>query len=174
MERGGKTLTGVERHFPDSEIIVTKTDTRGWITYANEVFSAISGYGEAEALGQPHSLIRHPHMPRCVFKLLWDTIEAGREIFAYVNNRAKNGDHYWVFAHVTPTFASGGDIVGYHSSRRSPKRSAIDAVVPLYDRLLRAEQAAADRKTGLAASTAMLHDLLARQGKSYDAFVLSL
>ena len=173
---GGRVnnLTGVERTFPESEIIVTKTDTRGWIIYANEVFCRVAGYAETEALGKPHSIIRHPHMPRCVFKLLWDTIQAGNEIFAYVNNRAKNGDHYWVLAHVTPTFDARRDIVGFHSSRRSPRRDAVDAVIPLYDRLLDAERSAADPKAGLSASTALLHQLLEMKGTSYDAFVLSL
>ena len=174
MGHRARCLTGVERTFPESEIIVTKTDTRGWITYANEVFCQVAGYTEAEALGQPHSIIRHPEMPRCVFKLLWDTIQSGQEIFAYVNNRAKNGDHYWVLAHVTPTFDAHRRIVGYHSSRRCPKRSAIDAVALVYDRLLATERAAPDPKTGLDASCAMLNQLLEQKGISYDAFVLSL
>ncbi len=174
MTRQDNGLTGVERTFPESEIIVTKTDTRGRITYANEVFVSISGYSEAEALGQPHSIIRHPDMPRCVFKLLWDTIEAGQEIFAYVNNRAKNGDHYWVFAHVTPTFDRTHGIIGYHSNRRSPRREAINAICPVYDQLLRVERQNADRKAGLRASTAMLHDFLAKQDTTYDALVHAL
>ena len=95
-----------ESPFDENEIIVSKTDTRGRITYANDVFSRVSRFGVAELLGAPHSIIRHPDMPRCVFKLLWDTIQAKQEIFAYVVNMAKNGDHYWVFAHVTPSFAS--------------------------------------------------------------------
>jgi PAS domain S-box-containing protein len=94
MSRHEVPLTGVARTFPDTEIIVSKTDTKGRLTYVNDVFSDVSGYTEAEVLGDPHSLVRHPDMPRCVFKLLWQTIEAGDEIFAYVNNRAKNGDHY--------------------------------------------------------------------------------
>lgn len=173
MARDGQHLTRVARRFPEDEIIVTKTDPRGRIIYANEVFIDVSGYGERELLGQQHSMIRHPEMPRCIFKLLWETIAAGKEIFAYVNNRCKNGDNYWVLAHVTPTY-SGGNISGYHSNRRSPKQSAIDAVVPLYERLFRAEQGAADRKAGLASSGTMLDDLLAKRGMSYDAFVLSL
>ena len=96
-------LTGVERFFDKDEIIVSKTDLKGRMTYCNDVFLRIAGYTEQELLGQPHSIIRHPDMPRCVFKLLWDTIGAGKEIFAYVINRAKNGDHYWVLAHVTPS-----------------------------------------------------------------------
>ncbi len=174
MGRRETGLTGVERTFPESEIIVTKTDTRGRITYANEVFCQIAGYSEAEALGQPHSLIRHPEMPRCVFKLLWDRIQSGKEVFAYVNNRAKTGDHYWVLAHVTPTFDSQGQIAGYHSSRRCPRRAAIETVIPLYDRLLATERAAADRQSGMAASGALLHQLLDQKGIGYDAFVLSL
>src|ERR1700761_2971359 len=114
------TLTGVERHFDTDDVIVTKTDPGGRLTYANEVFLNISHLTEKQALGAPHSIIRHPDMPASVFRLLWQTIQEGREIFAYVLNRATNGDHYWVFAHVTPSFDAGGNIVGYHSNRRVP------------------------------------------------------
>ena len=114
--------TGVERTFGQDEIIVSKTDLKGRITYANRVFLQVAGYTEREVLGAPHSLIRHPDMPRSVFQLLWDTIQGGREVFAYVVNLAKNGDHYWVLAHVTPTFDDAGKIVGYHSMRRLPAR----------------------------------------------------
>ncbi len=96
--------TGIERTFKEDEIIVSKTDLKGIITYANRTFLDVALYREDEVLGMPHSIIRHPDMPRCVFKLLWDTIEEGNEIIAYVKNMAKNGDFYWVFAHVTPTF----------------------------------------------------------------------
>ncbi|MBT3307547.1 MAG: PAS domain S-box protein [Alphaproteobacteria bacterium] len=82
------SLTGVERFFEDDEIIVSKTDLKGRVTYANRVFLRLAGYTEQEVLGQPHSIIRHPEMPRCVFKLLWDTLEDGKEIFAYVINRS--------------------------------------------------------------------------------------
>ena len=116
------SLTGVERTFGTDEIIVSKTDTKGRIIYANEVFLRLAGFSEREIIGQPHSIIRHPAMPRCVFKLLWDTISSGKECFAYVLNRSKNGDHYWVLAHVTPTFDSKGTIVSYHSNRRNPRR----------------------------------------------------
>jgi len=108
MARQDVPLTGVERFFDADEVIVSKTDLKGRITYANRVFQRVAGYGEAELMGAPHSIVRHPAMPRCVFKLLWDTLEAKQEIFAYVINRARNGDHYWVFAHVTPSFDAGG------------------------------------------------------------------
>ena len=169
------TLTGVERFFEESQLIVTKTDLKGRITYANRVFLGIAGYDENEAIGKPHNIIRHPDMPRCVFKLLWDTIEAGREIFAYVLNRSRNGDHYWVFAHVTPSFDTAGRIVGYHSNRRVPRRAAIDAVVPVYRQLLDIEaRYPNDPKAGMAASFDAVVSLLQSQGLTYDQFVFSL
>ena len=167
-------LTGVERFFDEDEIIVSKTDLKGRITYANQVFQQVAGYTEEELLGVPHSIVRHPDMPRCVFKLLWDTIEAGQEIFAYVINRAKNGDHYWVFAHVTPSFDEQGNIIGYHSSRRVPRREAIEAITPIYKALLDKEAEFENRKEGMAASFQVVVDLLTSKGIGYDEFVFSV
>src|SRR5580704_8741733 len=99
MKHSAVRPTGRERTFPEDEIIASKTDVKGVITYANRTFMEVSLYSEEELLGQPHSIVRHPDMPRCVFKLLWDTIQKGDEIFAYVKNMCKNGDFYWVFAH---------------------------------------------------------------------------
>lgn len=166
--------SGRERTFGVDEVIVSKTDTRGIITYANDVFLRIAGMSERDAIGAPHSIIRHPDMPRAVFKLLWDTVQHGDEIFAYVVNLASNGDHYWVFAHITPTFGPDGTIIGYHSNRRVPDRSAIEALTPLYARLKGIEDAAADRAAGLDASIAALHATLADLGIGYDEFVFSL
>jgi PAS domain S-box-containing protein len=88
----------VERPVPEDKFLVSKTDPRGIITYANEVFIEVSGYTEEELIGKPHNIIRHPDMPRTVFKLLWDTIKSGREFWGYVKNMAKDGSYYWVFA----------------------------------------------------------------------------
>jgi len=174
MARRDVHLTGVERFFEPDEVIVSKTDLKGRITYANRVFQRVAGYGEEELLGQPHSIVRHPDMPRCVFKLLWDTLGAGQEIFAYVVNRARNGDHYWVFAHVTPSYDESGRVIGYHSSRRVPERSAIEKVVPLYRTLLEIEDKHADRKQGMEAAFAAVVALLTEKGIGYDEFVFSL
>ena len=78
-----ENLTGVERLVKDDQIIVSKTDTKGRITYCNEIFMRIAGYKESELIGQPHNIVRHPAMPRCVFKLLWDTIDTGAEKAIY-------------------------------------------------------------------------------------------
>jgi len=170
-----KSLTGVERFFKDDEIIVSKTDLKGHITYANDVFLRLADMTEKEALGAPHSVIRHPHMPRCVFKLLWDTVQEGKEIFAYVVNRSANGDHYWVLAHVTPSFDGSGNVTGYHSNRRVPERNIVDNVIaPLYKDLLAEEQRHANRKDGLEASFGNVVNLLQDKGVNYDEFVLTL
>lgn len=166
--------TGLERTFADHEIIVSKTDLKGRITYANHTFIQISGYVEEELLGQPHNLIRHPDMPRSVFKLLWNTIQSGEEIFAYVVNLCKNGDHYWVLAHVTPTFNLSGEIIGYHSSRRVPERQALNKVIPLYRSLNRIEAASSDWRTGIQNATVELLSQLDAAGMNYDEYIFAL
>lgn len=168
-------VTGVERSFDKDEIIVSKTDLKGRMTYVNRVFMDVAGYEEGELLGEPHSLIRHPDMPRCVFKLLWDTLQAKNEIFAYVINRCKNGDYYWVHAHVTPSYKSGGEVVGYHSNRRVPDRRVLDGtIIPLYKLLLDEEKKHANSKTGMAASFQMVLDFLNEKGMGYDEWIASL
>ncbi len=166
--------TGRERLFDPDDIIVTKTDLKGRITYGNGTFLQISGLTERQAIGAPHSIIRHPDMPRAVFKLMWDQIQAGREIFAYVVNLAVNGDHYWVFAHVTPTFDENGSIIGYHSNRRVPERSAVETVQALYAKLLEIERGEHSRADGLTKSSDALADLLRSRGCTYDSYVFSL
>jgi PAS domain S-box-containing protein len=167
------TLTGRARTFSENEFIVSKTDPRGVMTYTNKLFLDISEYTEAEMLGQPHNVIRHPHMPRCIFKLMWESIKTRQEVFAYVMNRCKNGDHYWVLAHVTPTLNATNEIVGYHSSRRSPRAQALDVIQPLYRELQRIEEEKGGR-TGLDAATQHLHAAAAKGGMKYDQFVLSI
>lgn len=162
-----------ERLMRENDFIVSKTDPRGIITYGNPIFIEFSGYSESELLGVQHNIIRHPDMPRAAFKLVWDTIQAGREVFAYVKNMSRDGGFYWVFAHVTPDFGPDGQIVGYTSVRRCPKRSAIEAIEPVYRRMLAAEQAAGARDA-LSAGAKVLEDLLQQSGKSYEELVFSL
>lgn len=174
VQANGPRPAAFERTLGDDEIIVTKTDTKGRITYANDVFLRVSAYTEAEVLGQPHNMIRHPDMPRCIFKLLWDTLDARQEVFAYVKNLAGDGAYYWVLAHVTPSLGAGGRVVGYHSSRRVPTRKALDAVRPLYASLLATEARHPRPADGLDASMAQLNEFLAQRGVTYDQFLWSL
>ncbi|MGH1456128.1 MAG: PAS domain-containing protein [Alphaproteobacteria bacterium] len=169
------TPTGVERFFNIDEIIVSKTNPKGHMTYINRVFMDISGYKEHELLDQPHSLIRHPDMPRCIFKLLWDTLQSKKEIFAYVVNMCKNGDHYWVLAHVTPSYDAAGHITGYHSNRRVPNREIIDnTIIPLYKLLIEEEKRHSNRKEGMNTAFQSLLNILEEKGMEYDEFIFSL
>lgn len=176
------TPTGVERPFADDEIIVSKTDLTGHILYVNDVFLRVSDFTRAELVGAPHSIIRHPDMPRAVFQTLWTGLQANREVFAYIVNLAKNGDHYWVFAHVTPSVDAAGRILGYHSNRRTVDRRALVAVQALYAELREVERrvesgaagADASKRAAVAASLAHLDAHLAARRQSYDEFVWSL
>lgn len=167
--------TNVEVFFDKDDIIVSKTDLKGRIVYANQVFCDIAGYRESEVIGQPHSMIRHPDMPRSVFKLLWDSITQGQEIFAYVKNMAKNGDHYWVFAHVTPSFDSNRQVIGYHSNRRVPQRNVLEGtIVPLYARLLAEERKHGNGKEAVAAGFHSLTEFINARKMPYEKLVFSL
>ncbi|MFO1152861.1 MAG: PAS domain-containing protein [Rhodospirillales bacterium] len=166
--------TGIERPWGEEEIIVSKTDLKGKITYANDVFQRVAQMSERELLGKPHNIIRHPAMPRCVFKLLWDTLKARREIFAFVLNMAKNGDHYWVFAHVTPSTNADGAVVGYHSNRRKPRAEQIAKITPIYEALRQEEGRYASPKDGMDAATRLLLAELQKTGMEYDEFVFSV
>ena len=166
--------SGQERTFGADELIVSKTDTRGIITYANDVFCRVGAYELHEVIGQPHNLIRHPDMPRAVFKLLWDTVGSGKELFAYVNNLAADGANYWVLAHVTPSLGAGGKVVGYHSSRRRPAPAGVEAIKPLYRELLVEESRAGSGRAAAEAGSALLGRRLAERGVDYDEFVWSL
>ncbi|WP_135081718.1 PAS domain S-box protein [Terasakiella sp. SH-1] len=164
-----------EVFFNNHELIVSKTDLKGRITYANDVFLKVSGYGLDEIMGQPHNMIRHDFMPRSVFHLLWTTLQERKEIFAYVVNKTKNDGHYWVLAHVTPSLNLEGDVIGYHSSRRVPERDLLEGhIIPLYNELNRIEQAANNRKLGMQDAVSYLQDVVQGYAPDYHQFILTL
>jgi PAS domain S-box-containing protein len=169
------TPTDREVYFDRDRFIVSKTDLKGRLTYVNRTFRDISVYTAKELLGAPHSIVRHPDMPRAVFKFMWDRILEGNEIFAYVKNITKLGDHYWVFAHVTPSFDGAGSFLGFHSNRRAPDRRVLtETIIPLYAALLKTEQATTNAKDGLAASYRQFIDIVQSKARSYDEMVFSL
>jgi len=151
------------------DFIVSKTDLHGKIIYGNKIFIKISGYDESELLGEPHSLLRHPDMPKVIFSLLWERIKSKEEIFAYVKNLCKDGSHYWVFANVTATLDERGGIRDFHSVRRKPSAAAMEAIPALYKQLLFAE-----KNEGIEASKRVLDKVLNEKGVDYGKFVLSL
>lgn len=161
-----------ERRFDADEFIVTKTDLKGRITYANRVFMRMSDYAEESLLGVQHNIVRHPDMPRGAFKHLWDTIQTGREWFGFVKNMAANGDFYWVFANVTVDYHNDQKI-GYYSVRRQAPQKAVDVIASLYAEMSRIEQAAGPAKA-CEASLAWLDQQLAAKGVSYEQMMLDL
>ncbi|MEY3611917.1 MAG: Aerotaxis receptor [Pseudomonadota bacterium] len=173
MARQHIQATQQERVMRDDDFIVSKADLKGRITYSNKVFAEYSGFTESEFMGKQHNIVRHPDMPRCVFKLLWQHIESGQEIFAYVKNLCKDGSFYWVLANVTPSRDEQGRIVGYYSVRRKPNAKALAVVAPLYQQLLQIEQNAGSRDA-IPASLTHLQNLLKEKGVSYERFILDL
>lgn len=167
------TPTSHEKVMREGDFIVSKTDLKGRITYGNRIFIEFSGYSEEELLGAQHNIIRHPDMPRAVFKLLWDTISAGKECFAYVKNMSKDGSFYWVFTNVTPSYDQQGNMIGYYSVRRKPKASGVAVASAVYKAMLEAEQKAGPRDA-IEASTKILVDILTEKGLSYEELVLAI
>ena len=158
-----------EKSLLESEFIVSKTDAKGKILYGNKIFIKISGYSESELLGAPHSILRHPDMPKAVFKLLWDRLQAKKEIFAYVKNMCKDGSFYWVLANVTVTLNANGEVIDLHAVRRKPSSKAMQVIPDLYAKLLQEE-----KKSGMDASIKMLNNILNKEGVSYDDFIFNL
>lgn len=158
-----------ERKLSPNDFIISKTDTKGRITYCNRIFMDLAGYSEAELLGKAHSIVRHPDMPKLIFKYLWDRIQAKKEIFAYVVNLCKDGSHYWVYANVTASTDDKGKTLGFYSVRRKPNENAVAAIKDLYEELLNKE-----KNGGVEASQKYLNEVLEQKGVSYDEFVQNL
>jgi len=162
------------RDLGDNDFIVSKTDIKGRITYANRIFMDIAGFPESELLGVQHNIIRHPDMPRGVFKFMWDTIKAGDEFFGFAKNLCADGGYYWVFANITPDYDKNGKLQGYYSVRRKRPQSALDVLIPVYKEMLAIEKRSSV-KDAPANSIAYLVDVVAQSGaKSYNSLVLSL
>jgi PAS domain S-box-containing protein len=159
----------MEKFLSEDDFIISKTDKKGIITYGNEKFIHMSGYKEHELLGSPHNILRHEDMPKVVFDTLWREIAQKREIFAFVKNRCKNGDHYWVFANLTASIDKRGEVIGYYSVRRKPNPTAIREIEPLYKTLRDAEKTG-----GIEASRNIIDRMLQEKGVQYNEFIVNL
>jgi len=163
-----------ERMVREQDFLVSKTDLKGIIKYANQPFIEITGYTERELVGKNHNIIRHSDMPGGVFKLLWSVISVGNEFFGYIKNSSKDGSFYWILANVTPSFDTNSKIVGYYSVRRMPKRSALREVEKIYATMLEVERQYPNRKQGAQASMDYLLNFLAQHGANYEEFINTL
>ena len=134
----------VETEVPEDELIISRTDLSGKITYANETFCDISGYNEEELLGKSHNIVRHPDMPTAAFKDLWETIKAGKQWKGIVKNLRKDRGFYWVEAIVSGVYKKG-ELVEYKSLRTPISYETKLKYQRLYDKM-RAENGEAVRK----------------------------
>ena len=156
---------GVELTIEEHEVIVSHTDVKGKILYANSVFCKYAGYEMEELIGQPHNIIRHPDMPKAVFKLLWQRVLNGESIYAYVKNRKKNGDYYWVKGFTTPVMKNGqvSHILSYRKRITDFQRDTISAI---YKAVVDYE-----RSHSVDESLQFLVDYCAERGMTYDEMV---
>jgi len=121
--------------------IVSETDEKGKITFVNDYFMEVSGYSEEELMGKAHNIVRHPDMPKVVFKLLWETISKGKNINAVVKNLAKDGRYYWIFTEFeSRRDTDTGEIIGYHAARKSISKHVLEIIADLYATLLEIEK----------------------------------
>lgn len=147
--------------------ILSKTDTKGIIEYGNDYFVEISGYREDELIGQPHNMIRHPDMPKVVFKLLWQRIQSRDNIVAVVKNLSKDGRYYWVMTEFEIKIDKiTNEITGYFAYRKAAPRKTIEKIAPLYKKLLDIEKVG-----GVEGSQKYLAALLEAENKTYDKFI---
>ncbi len=153
-----------------SKVIMSKTDAKGIVMYANDYFMEICGYLESELMGEQHNIIRHPDMPRVVFKLLWDRLEKGENIHALVKNLAKDGRYYWVVTNFETKFDDEGNVIAHYSRRKAAPEAAIKVIEKVYKVLVSLEED--DRSMSLSGNYLM--GKLEESGMSYDEFILSV
>ena len=167
------TPTQIERVLETGRYIVSTTDTKGRIVSTNDVLVEYSGFTREELIGAHHNIVRHPDMPRTVFNMAWTSIQSGDDFSGYIKNLCKDGSYYWVFAHILPQTNEDGDITGYRSVRRAPRREGVEVIIPVYAAMLAAEKAAGT-KNAIAAGSEVLRNVLAARRQSYDQMVAML
>ena len=158
-----------EIHLDKNKVLLSITDTKGVITYCNEDFVETSGYDEWELAGAAHNIIRHPDMPRVIFKLMWQRIQNKNNIIAIVKNLAKSGKYYWVMTDFTIKEDQHGNIIGYKAYRKPAPRKAIEAVIPLYKKLRKIEET-----KGMEIAEEFLIGFLDGKETTYDDFIENL
>jgi len=154
----------------DKRYIVSRTDSLGVIEYGNDYFHEICGYSEAELVGKPHNIIRHPDMPKVLFKLMWERINKGEDIRAIVKNLAKDGSYYWVVTEFEPKIDPvTNKIVSHTAFRRYVPQKAINTIAPIYKKLLEIEQ-----EQNVQTSEAYLLEFLEKNNTTYDEYIEKL
>lgn len=134
------TITPVdEEYMVEGDVIISQTDTKGIITYANRAFCKVSGYKADELVGEPHNIIRHPDMPKAAFAKMWETIAGGQAWNGLVKNMRKDGLFYWVETEILPVKDEDGAITGYIAARKEASRKDINETLETYKKMLESE-----------------------------------
>jgi len=123
----------------DGRSLISETDLKGVITFVNRKFVEMTGYTKEEAVGQPHSILRHPDMPKAAFKQMWSVVKEGKTWEGYVKNLRKDGKYYWVIVTIVPKKDEDGNTIGYIASRKMPDRQLLKTVEQQYKELLEKE-----------------------------------
>ncbi|MEG0848952.1 MULTISPECIES: PAS domain-containing protein [Flavobacterium] len=153
-----------------TQVIMSKTNAFGIIEYANEVFVDVSGYEDYELMGQPHNIIRHPDMPKVIFKVLWENLKAGKNFHAIVKNLARSGRYYWVITDFEIAKDENGVIMNYFGRRQAVPQEVISLhIEPLYKKLLQIEAA-----SGVEYSEKYLIGFLEEKKRTYVEYIKEL
>lgn len=153
-----------------SKIIISETDSLGRITEVNSVFCEVSGYSTFEMIGQPHSIVRHPDMPKFIFKMLWDNLKQGNNFVGVIKNLAKSGEYYWVITDFEMRRDMQGNIKNYTARRKAVASEIIDnKIAPLYETMLKLEKIG-----GIELSSRFFKNYLDKEGKDYVDFVIDI
>lgn len=168
---GKDTPTNREIRLTDTDLMVSKTDPRGNITYCNRAFMRISGYNEKQVLNAQHNIVRHPDMPRGIYRHMWQTLQQGKEYFGYIKNLSSDGSYYWQFIHIVPDVDPDEKLQGYFAVRRKPRADAIASLEPIYKEMLALEKRE-NKEKAPDLSLALLHERLKQSGTSYERFML--
>jgi len=153
-----------------SKVIISKTDPVGTILYMNDTFEETSEYNKIELIGEPHNVIRHPDMPKVVFKVLWDNLKQGNNFHAIVKNLTRTGRYYWVITDFDVEKDDKGKIVGYTGRRKALPESVIQKIEPLYKTLLEIENIKGEKASELYFNSYLKEEV----NLSYDDFVVNL
>lgn len=163
------TIKDVQKTISQNDFLVSKTDTKGFITYFNDIFLKLSGYDAVDLIGANHNLIRHPQMPKLAFKIAWSLIKSKKEFFGFIKNLSADGEFYWVFAYISADLDTNNNIIGYTSFRRKVNDQALETIAPLYKKLIDIE-----KNDSLEASSKFLENLLQSKNMQYNEFIINL
>jgi len=158
-----------EINLDPNKTILSKTDSKGIIEYANDYFIEISGYEEFELMGQPHNIVRHPDMPKTIFKLMWESLKKGENIHAFVKNLSKDGRYYWVLTNFEFKYDEEGNLVSYYAKRKAAPRNAIFEIEKLYYTLRNIEA-----RQGMNTAVNYLHGMLEDKKMTFNEYNYNL